>query len=48
MSIVRSFFAILLCHLALPGFAQSYGITGSANRLSPWFGNNYHAHPGAR
>lgn len=47
MPIFRSFVVILLCQmLALPGFAQSYGITGQRSRgFFPWFANNYHAHP---
>ena len=47
MSIARSFIAILLCQvLALPGFAQTYAITGERNGgFFGWFTNNYRAHP---
>jgi outer membrane protein len=46
MPIARSFIAILLCQfLALPGFAQSYAITGERhNSFLGWWANNYHAH----
>jgi outer membrane protein len=47
MSIARSFIAILLCQvLALPGFAQTYAITGERQGgFLDWFANNYRAHP---
>ncbi len=47
MSIARSFIAILICQvLALPGFAQTYAITGERQGgFLDWFANNYRAHP---
>ncbi len=47
MSIARSFIAILICQiLALPGFAQTYAITGERHGgFLDWFADNYRAHP---
>ena len=47
MSIARSFIAILICQiLALPGFAQTYAITGERHGgFLDWFADDYRAHP---